>query len=105
MDRSNGYEAVAVEFLARRGSRRFTGIGVNAVREWSRTLPRRAAVIDLGCGPGFPITEVLVAKRLDVFAIDAAPSFVEFRRNLPNTPVICEAVQDSAFFHRTFEGS
>jgi hypothetical protein len=48
---------------------------------------------------GFPITEVLVAEGLDVFAIDAAPSLVEaFRRNLPNTPVICEAVQDSTFF-------
>jgi SAM-dependent methyltransferase len=105
MDRSNGYEAVAVEFLASRGSGRSTGIGVNAVREWSRTLPRGTAVIDLGCGPGFPITEVLVAEGLDVFAIDAAPSLVEaFRRNLPNTPVICEAVQDSTFFHRTFEG-
>jgi SAM-dependent methyltransferase len=57
------------------------------------------------CGPGFPITEVLVAEGLDVFAIDAAPSFVEaFRRNLPNTPVVCEAVQDSTFFHRTFAG-
>lgn len=105
MDRSNGYEAVAAEFLARRGSGRSTGVGVHAVRAWARMLPSGAAVIDLGCGPGFPITEVLVAEGLDVFAIDAAPSFVEaFRRNLPNTPVVCEAVQDSTFFHRAFEG-
>jgi SAM-dependent methyltransferase len=60
--------------------------------------------IDLGCGLGFPITEVLVAEGLNVFAVDAAPSFVEaFRRNLPNTPVVCEAVQDSTFFDRRFE--
>ncbi len=105
MDRSNGYEAVAGEFLARRGSGRFTGVGVHAVREWARTLPSAAAVIDLGCGPGFPITEVLVAEGLEVFAIDAAPSFVQaFRLNLPNTPVVCEAVQDSTFFGRTFDG-
>lgn len=105
MDRSNGYEGVAVEFLARRGSGRSTGVGVNPVRKWARTLPREAAVIDLGCGPGFPITEVLVAERLNVFGVDAAPSFVEtFRRNLPNTPVVCEAVQDSRFFDRTFDG-
>jgi SAM-dependent methyltransferase len=105
MDRSNGYEGVAAEFLARRGSGRSTGIGVREVREWARTLPNGAAVIDLGCGPGFPITEVLVAERLDVFALDTAPSFVQaFRRNLPNTPVVCEAVQDSTFFGRTFGG-
>ena len=105
IDRSNGYEGVAREFLARRGSGRSTGVGVNAVRQWALALPRGAAVIDLGCGPGFPITEVLVAEGLKVFAVDAAPSFVEaLRRNLPNTPVVCEAVQDSTFFDRTFDG-
>jgi SAM-dependent methyltransferase len=104
MDRSNGYEGVAVEFLARRGSGRSTGIGVKSVRNWARTLPRGASVIDLGSGPGFPITDVLVAEGLDVYAVDAAPSFVEaFRRNLPNTPVVCEAVETSTFFNRTFD--
>ena len=105
MDRSNGYEGVAAEFLARRASGRSTGVGVNAVRKWARTLPRGAAVIDLGCGPGLPITEVLVAEGLTVFGVDAAPSFVQaFRRNLPSTPVVCEAVQDSRFFDRSFDG-
>jgi SAM-dependent methyltransferase len=42
---------------------------------------------------------------LEVYGVDAAPSFVEaFRHNLPNTPVICEAVQESRFFDRTFDG-
>jgi len=62
-------------------------------------------VIDLGCGPGFPITEILVAEGMNVFGVDAAPSFVEaFRRNLPNIPVVCEPVQESRFFDRTFDG-
>lgn len=106
IDRSNGYEGVAKEFLARRGSGRSpTGVGVNAVRQWAQALVHGSAVIDLGCGPGFSITEVLVAEGLNVFAVDAAPSFVEaFRSNLPNTPVVCEAVQDSTFFDRTFDG-
>ncbi|HET7216074.1 MAG TPA: class I SAM-dependent methyltransferase [Terriglobia bacterium] len=104
-DRSNGYESVAQEFLARRGSGRFTGIGVNEVRKWAQTLPRGAVVIDLGCGPGFPIAEVLVAEGLKVFGVDAAPTFVEaFRRNLPGIPVLCEAVQESKLFNRTFDG-
>lgn len=104
-DRSSGYQDIAVEFLSRRGRGRSTGIGVHAVRAWARTLPPGAAVIDLGCGPGFPITEVLVDEGLSVCGVDAAPSFVEaFRRNLPNLPVVCEAVEDSTFFNRTFEG-
>lgn len=105
-DRSNGYERVAAEFLAGRGSARppSQGIGVKAVRDWARTLPRGATVIDLGCGPGFPITEVLVSEGLNVYAVDASPAFVEaFRRNLPGIPVACEAVEDSTFFERTFD--
>ena len=107
-DRSNGYEGVAAEFLAGRGNARTRskGIGVKAVREWARTLPRGAAVIDLGCGAGFPITEVLVLEGLNVYAIDASPSFVAaFRRNLPGVPVACEAVEDSTFFNRTFDAA
>ncbi|MGD0446246.1 MAG: class I SAM-dependent methyltransferase [Edaphobacter sp.] len=100
MDRSNGYEAVSAEFLARRSR----DIGVDAVRKWARALPRAAAVIDLGCGPGVPLTQVLVAEGLSAFGLDAAPSFVQvFRRNLPNTPIVCETVQDSSFFDRTFD--
>jgi ribosomal protein L11 methylase PrmA len=64
MDLSNGYESVSVEFLARRGSRstRSSAIGVKEVRNWAQTLPRGSSVIDLGCGPGFPITVVLVEE-------------------------------------------
>jgi 2-polyprenyl-3-methyl-5-hydroxy-6-metoxy-1,4-benzoquinol methylase len=107
-DRSKGYESVAGEFLAGRGSAltRSKGIGVKVVREWARSLPRGAAVIDLGCGPGFPITEALVSEGLNVYAIDASPSFVEvFRRNLPGIPVACEAVEDSTFFDQKFDAA
>src|SRR5215469_8413943 len=106
VDRSNGYEGIAAEFLARRGCgrTRSAGIGVKMVRNWAKMLPCGAAVIDLGCGPGFPITEVLVVEGLKVFGVDAAPTFVQaFRRNLPNTPVACESGQDSRFFDRTFD--
>jgi SAM-dependent methyltransferase len=74
------------------------------VRKWARTLLRGNTVIDLGCGSGFPITAVLVDEGLHVFGVDAAPSFVvAFQRNLPGTPIVCEAVQESRFFDRTFD--
>jgi len=106
MDRSNGYEEVSEEFLARRGSSisRSTGIGVKEVGKWARKLPHGSCVIDLGCGPGFPITAVLVDQGLRAFGVDAAPSLVAaFQRNLPGTPIICEAVQESRLFDRTFD--
>ena len=106
MDRSSGYEAVSAEFLARRGrnSTRSIAIGAPEVRNWAKTLPRGSSVIDLGCGPGFPITVVLVEEGLQVYGVDGAPSFVAaFQSNLPGIPVVCEAVQESGFFARTFD--
>jgi SAM-dependent methyltransferase len=106
MDRSNGYEAISEEFLARRGSggTRSTAIGVKEVRKWAITLPRGSSVIDLGCGPGFPITAVLVEEGLQVFGVDAAPSFVAaFQRNLPGIPIVCESVLESRLFDRAFD--
>jgi SAM-dependent methyltransferase len=105
VDRSNGYERIAEEFLAHRGRASPTAIGAGEVRAWARTFRRGAAVIDLACGPGFPITQLLVDAGLAVYGVDAAPSFVEaFRRNLPGVPVVCETVEDSTFFERRFDG-
>src|SRR5690349_19809213 len=108
MDPSSGYEVVSADFLARRGSSiaRSTAIGVKEVRKWVKTLSRNSSVIDLGCGSGFPITTILIQEGLDVFGVDAAPSLeAAFQRNLPGTPIICEAVQSSRFFDRTFDAA
>ena len=105
MDLSNGYESVSEEFLVRRGNSRTRSIaiGVQEVRKWAETLPRGSSVIDLGCGPGLPITVVLVEEGLQVFGVDAAPSFVAaFQRNLPGTPIVCESVLESRLFDQTF---
>jgi SAM-dependent methyltransferase len=77
---------------------------VKEVRKWAKTLPRGSSVIDLGCGPGFPLTAVLVEEGLQLFGVDAAPSFVAaFQRNLPGTPIVCESVLESRLFDRTFD--
>jgi cyclopropane fatty-acyl-phospholipid synthase-like methyltransferase len=106
MDPSNGYEAVSEEFLVGRGSgkTRATAIGIKEVRKWAKTLQPGSSVLDLGCGPGFPITVVLFEEGLHAFGVDAAPSFVAaFQRNLPGTPILCESVLESRFFDRTFD--
>ncbi len=104
-DRSNGYEGVAAEFLAARGRAPSTAIGTREVHNWAHRLSYGAAVIDLGCGSGLPITKILVSEGLKVYGIDASPSLVEaFRHNLPEIPVACESVEDSLFFNRMFDG-
>lgn len=99
-DRSNGWEAVAHRFIAER-----TRIGAETVRSWSRGLPAGASVLDLGCGAGVPVAETLIAQGCRVCGIDAAPSLVEaFRRRFPEAQVACEAVEESDFFGRTYDG-
>ena len=105
-DLSNGYESISAEWLATRGNgrTRTNAIGVKEVRRWAKTLPPQSSVIDLGCGPGFPITAVLIEEGLEVFVVDAAPSLVAaFQQNLPGTPVVCESVLESSFFNRKFD--
>lgn len=103
---ANGYERIAAEFLAGRGRAATSarGIGVRQVRAWARSLRPGASVLDLGCGPGVPITKALVDAGLTVYGVDAAPTFVAaFRRSLPGIAVACESVEESAFFHRSFD--
>jgi len=102
-DRANGYESVAGQYIAGRG----TGgtIGVRQVRDWAATVRAGGAVLDLGCGPGFPITQVLVDAAFHVYGVDASPSMVAaFSARFPGVDVVCERVETSAFFGRTFDG-
>lgn len=98
---SNGYEAVAFEFMRRRNPK----IGVATVRSWARSLPRGASILDLGCGDGVPIGAALISAGFTVYAIDASPTLADaFRQRFPRAHVACEAVEDSRFFGRTFDG-
>ncbi len=101
-DRSNGYEAVASEFMTRREQ---SGIGVALVRAWARSLKPGASILDLGCGHGRPVSMALINDGFVLYGVDASPSMVaEFRRRFPQAQVACEAVEDSRFFGRTFDG-
>lgn len=101
-DESAGYEKVAEEFMARRSASR---IGAETVRRWAAGLSAGAAVLDLGCGHGLPVSEVLIDEGHPVYGIDASPTLVTaFRRRFPGMSVACEPVQSSGFFERKFEG-
>jgi SAM-dependent methyltransferase len=89
-DLSNGYDEESEGFIAARSPI----IGVSIVRAWAQSLPAGARVLDLGCGDGNPITRTLIHEGLKVYAVDASPKMVAaFRRNFPDTPVVCEAAE------------
>lgn len=103
MDKSNGYENIAAKFIAIRGHAS-NGIGAATVRNWARTLPQGAAVLDLGCGTGIPISAVLTDEGMMVYGIDASVTLSNaVRQNFPHAPVACESAEDSSFFNRKFD--
>lgn len=101
-DSSNGYEAVASELMHWRGQ---SSIGVATVQKWARALPSAATVLDLGCGDGVPISMALIDKGFTVYGIDASPTLAAaFRSRFPGAHIACEAVENSSFFGRIFDG-
>ena len=99
---SNGYEAIASEFMRRRGE---SNIGAATVRRWSRALQPGATVLDVGCGHGIPLAMVLVEHGFNVYWIDASPTLIAaFHSRFPQAHVSCGAAESSDFFGRTFDG-
>ena len=101
-DQSNGYDAVADEFIRARLS---GNVGELEVRTWSRQLPPSGSVLDLGCGNGVPVSQCLIEEGFEVFGIDASPRMVEeYRQRFPHSRIACENALSSSFFDRTFDG-
>lgn len=101
-DASNGWDAVADQFIAHRAR---SAIGLSTVRQWASALPAGSAVLDLGCGSGAPNAVALVEDGFTVYGVDASPRLVAaFRDHLPDARVACEAVEESDFFGRQFDG-
>lgn len=100
-DESNGYEDVAEDFMAARNP----PVGPSTVREWSRGLAPGSSILELGCGHGVPISQVLVEEGFDVYGVDASATLIEaFRRQFPEAHAECSAVEESEFFGRMFDG-
>jgi SAM-dependent methyltransferase len=102
MDSAKGYEIHARTFLE---SRDGSEIGAHVVEQWGRALDQGAKVLELACGGGYPITRILSASGLQLWAVDSSPTLVaEFKARFPTIPVQCARVQESGFFNRSFDG-
>jgi 2-polyprenyl-3-methyl-5-hydroxy-6-metoxy-1,4-benzoquinol methylase len=101
--RSNGYEEFARRFAAIRDN---STVGVGTVAEWAKSLPEGARVLDLGCGNGVPISQLLVQCGLRVHGVDASPTLVEqFRKRLPGATVDCATVEDALVPESQFDAA
>lgn len=102
-DPSNGYEAIADEFVS--GRVRSPIIGVATVREWARDLPHGGTVLDVGCGTGVPISQTLIELGLRVHGVDASPTMIAgFRARFPDAPSECAPAETSALLAGSYDG-
>ena len=100
-DKSNGYEEVAKLFMSERDPL----TGAATVRQWSRTLAPGSSILELGCGHGVPISQVLIEDSFTVYGVDASATLIEsFRKRFPGAHAECSTFEDSAFLRRTFDG-
>lgn len=98
-DPSNGYDAIVETYVNARSS-----AGRALVEAWAATIRPGADILDLGAGTGEPITSALIDAAFRVSALDASPAMVaRFRKRFPETPIVCEPVESSAFFDQKFD--
>lgn len=100
MSSASAYEMNALRFLEARESSR-TGAAV--VAQWARQLRAGTDVVEIACGGGYPVTQVLVESGANVWAIDASPTLLErFRLRFPSVPAQCSLALESDYFGRKF---
>jgi len=100
-DSSNGWEAVADEFMSYRSS----SIGVATIRRWAEPIQTGQAVLDVGCGFGGHYTQILIDKGLVTHGIDASPTLLQqYLKRFPAALARCEAAESSSFFDRDYDG-
>ena len=71
MDAARFYETQALTYLEDRDRSR---VGAEVVQDWARSFPFGTSVVEIACGGGYPITQVLVDSGLAVWAIDTSPT-------------------------------
>lgn len=97
----HGYDALARVFAASRSN----VVGVAEVQRWAEQLRTPAEVLDVGCGPGVPLTAALIEAGCHVWAVDASPQMVALlAARFPDVPVACEPVESMTHFGRQFDG-
>ncbi|MEZ5501008.1 MAG: class I SAM-dependent methyltransferase [Steroidobacteraceae bacterium] len=98
---STAWERAAQPFIrAVQGST----IGMEVIRRWAKGLRQGAALLDLGCGPGSGRSDVLAERGAELYALDAAPTFVAaYQTRYPHARVRCETIEGSDRFDRHFD--
>src|SRR5690349_6794841 len=89
------YDRMAEPYLRSRDPR--DPITLAALEELARFLPPSAAVLDLGCGPGIPVTKWLAESGYEVTGVDISEKQLELARG--QAPGVTFVKADMAALH------
>jgi ubiquinone/menaquinone biosynthesis C-methylase UbiE len=97
----SGYDRVADRYLTSKDAEDPTTLA--ALEELARELPPDAAVLDLGCGAGVPVTRWL-AQRFAVTGVDISAKQLELaRQHVPTADFLKADMTDLSFAPETFD--
>lgn len=74
----DGYNKIATMYMEQRGRLR----SEKYVRQLLKYLPKQSTVLDLGCGGGAPVDDLLLKAGHRVIGIDLSPKMIEMARKL-----------------------
>ncbi|MEM1041960.1 MAG: class I SAM-dependent methyltransferase [Bacteroidota bacterium] len=78
--------------------------GLDDLAAFACPLPAGAAVLDLGCGNGVPVSRFLLQQGFAVTGLDSSPAMLaRYRTHFPAVPARCERAQDARFEPETFD--
>lgn len=85
-------------------SARSQDAGVEVIKKFTQNLQPGSKILELGCGYGFPITNMLHQHGFNLYGIDSSIKMVKrFKEELPGVPVQCSNLLNSTFFNTRFD--
>lgn len=98
----SGYDRMAEDYLATKNPE--DPLALAALEDLASLLPPEAAVLDLGCGAGVPVTRWLDGKGFAVTGVDVSAKQLDLaRKNVPGANFLKADMAEVAFAPETFD--
>jgi 2-polyprenyl-3-methyl-5-hydroxy-6-metoxy-1,4-benzoquinol methylase len=98
----SGYDRMAEQYLATKDPE--DPLALAALEDLASFVPQGAAVLDLGCGAGVPVTRWLAGRGFAVTGVDVSARQLELaQRNVPDGTFFKANMTELAFASETFD--
>jgi 2-polyprenyl-3-methyl-5-hydroxy-6-metoxy-1,4-benzoquinol methylase len=98
----SGYDQMAEQYLATKDSE--DPLALEALEDLASLLPSEAAVLDLGCGAGVPVTRWLADRGFAVTGVDVSAKQLELARtNVPEGTFLKADMTEVTFAPESFD--